>query len=81
VDEFKREVAHNKLYSEVLRLYAICADEGVERYFDVDSEKNLGEKKRVLKLLNAGKDPDEIGRAYFDILEKLPHGGREGASW
>lgn len=80
-EEMKRFFENDKLYMELMKLYGECDDEGVMRYFDADSEKNMKKKITVLKRLNKGEDPDEIGQDYFDILEKLPSKSRKGASW
>ena len=46
-------------------------DNLVKRFFDVDSEKMLDKKIRVLKALKDGKSPGEID-GFYDILEKYP---------
>lgn len=74
-DEFKAEKEKQakikKLWSEVLALYSECKvkDDAIKEYFDTDSVKMLETKKKVLQALIDGKQPDEIGRDYWDILE------------
>lgn len=46
-------------------------DNLVKRFFDVDSEKMLDKKIRVLKALKDGKSPGEID-GFYDVLEKYP---------
>ena len=76
VDELKawaqKQAEHERLYDAVLDQRAACTDEGVYKFFDMESEKMLRKKLRVLQALNDGKDKEEIGDDYFAILEKLP---------
>lgn len=44
-------------------------DDGVQKYFDLESDKMLKKKVRVLSGLLNGKSPEEFGKDYFDILE------------
>lgn len=82
MDESMRKFFENdRLYMEAMRLYGECDDEGVMRYFDADSEKNLRKKIKVLKKLNDGESPEEIGDDYYEILEKLPDGDKGRGSW
>lgn len=82
MDESMRKFFENdRLYMEVMRLYGECDDEGVMRYFDADSEKNLRKKIKVLKKLNDGVSPEEIGADYYEILENLPDGDKNRGSW
>lgn len=46
-------------------------DDGVANFFDIESDKMLGKKIRVLQELRDGKSPEEIGKDYLDILEGL----------
>ena len=62
---------YEKLSREVEELWGECTDRGVEAFFDLYSDKLLSKKVKVLKALNDGKSPDEIGKDYYDILEKL----------
>ena len=43
----------------------------VKRFFDVDSEKMLDEKIRVLKELKSGKMPGDV-KGFYEVLEKYP---------
>ena len=43
----------------------------VKRFFDLDSEKMLDEKIRVLKELKSGKMPGDV-KGFYDVLEKYP---------
>ena len=72
----ERKIKNEKLRQEILNLLFSCDDEGVEHYFDFESDKMLEKKVRVLKALNEGKDPEDIGKEYFEILEnlKVPEG-------
>lgn len=73
LNEWARKLAERaKLYDAVLDQRAACTDEGVYKFFDMDSEKMLRKKLRVLQALNDGKNKEEIGDDYFAILEKLP---------
>ena len=56
----------NELWLEVSQ-----EDNLVKRFFDVDSEKMLDKKIRVLKALKDGKSPGEID-GFYDVLEKYP---------
>ena len=56
----------DKLWLEVSQ-----EDNLVKRFFDVDSEKMLDKKIRVLKALKDGKSPGEID-GFYDVLEKYP---------
>lgn len=69
----ERKVQEQALRQKVMELYEECAlfDDGVRTFFNIESNKMLGKKVKVLKLLKDGKDPDEIGKAYYDILEDL----------
>jgi len=49
-----------------------CTDEGVEHYFDFESDKKLKKKVHVLKKLVDGEDFQNFMQDYLDILEKLP---------
>lgn len=64
----------DKLYDEVIDLFIECSmmDEGVERYFDMESEKILNKKKRILTRIKDGEYGPGIGKEYFDILENIP---------
>lgn len=73
-EEIQREVHLEKLHDEVVDLFVECAfmDEGVARYFDMESMKNLSMKKRVLTRIKNGEHGPDIGAEYFDILEDIP---------
>ena len=43
----------------------------VKMFFDLDSEKMLDEKIRVLKDLKSGKMPGDV-KGFYDVLEKYP---------
>ena len=43
----------------------------VKMFFDLDSEKMLDEKIRVLKELKSGKMPGDV-KGFYDVLEKYP---------
>ena len=60
-----------KMREKVEDLYSRAAeiDDGVREYFDLESDKMLGKKIKVLSALINGKGVDEIGKDYFDILE------------
>lgn len=72
--EAKREYARAKLMEEVMELYADCydLDEGVARFFNVESEKMPKKKIRVLTRIKNGEHGPDIGDEYFDILEDIP---------
>ena len=55
----------------MVELLADCDDIGVQEFFNFESDRLLAKKVRVLKDLNDGKDPEEIGKDYYDILENL----------
>ena len=63
----------DKLRKKVIELYDSVAmfDDVVAGLFDVDSDKMMEKKYRVLKALDEGKNPEEIGKDYLDILEKI----------
>mgnify|MGYP007070206610 CR=1 FL=1 len=58
------------LKSKVEMLFSLCTDSGVEKYFDLHSNKMLKKKERVLTALNDGKEVSE--KDYYSILEKMP---------
>ena len=60
-----------KMREKVEDLYSRAAeiDDGVREYFDLESDKMLGKKIKVLSALIDGKGADEIGKDYFDVLE------------
>jgi len=80
-EEMKKFFENDRLYAETMWLYGECDDEGVMRYFDADSEKNLRKKIEVLKKLNNGESPEDIGKDYYEILEKLPDGDKYRGTW
>lgn len=43
----------------------------VKRFFDLDSEKMLDEKIRVLEELKSGKMPGDV-KGFYNVLEKYP---------
>lgn len=49
-------------------------DDDLLRYFDIDSDKLLDEKIKVLTDLKSGKPIKDIPN-YYDILELLPKEG------
>lgn len=72
----QRQIKIEQLRDELYGLLLDCTDEGVEQYFNFESDRMLEKKIRVLKRLNNGEGPDDIGKEYFDILEnlKVPEG-------
>ena len=69
--DMEKWVKMHELHDEVLKLYYDVDDEVVEEFFDVESMKNLKKKKRVLQMIKDGKGKEDIGKDYYDILEKL----------
>lgn len=73
--EFKKEREKQrkikKIWNENISLYGKCRkiDDGIDKYYDMDSVKMLEKKKKVLRALIDGKKPEEIGQDYLDILE------------
>ena len=74
----KKMMERQKLYREVVDLFEEVStfDDIVGEYFDLDSERMLPKKKRVLQALVDGKTREEIGRDYLEVLEnlKIPDG-------
>ena len=68
---FGQLIQRDKLRDEMARLLFDCDDIGVEEFFEFESDAMLEKKIKVLKALNEGKSPDEIGKEYYDILENL----------
>lgn len=58
---------------EIMSLLPLI-DEPMLRFFDIDSDKMLDEKIKVLKDLKAGKTIAEIP-TFYDILELYPADG------
>lgn len=73
---FEMMKRRERLRSEMLELLPEVSDidEGVAEYFDIESDKMLSKKIRVLRELKDGKSVEEIGKDYFDILEKFDKG-------
>ena len=75
-DRIKKKDEAQKEWDDVATLYfqlvGLLNDRIIERFFDLESTKNLKKKKRVMQELVNGKTPIEIGKDYLDILEKLP---------
>lgn len=59
-------------WMKVVELFEACTDEEVLMWFDLDSEKMLNKKIRVLTAINEGRTAEEIGPEYDEILEKKP---------
>ena len=61
----------NKISNEVNKLWMECEtfDDGIRFCYDMNSDKMMFKKKKVLQALIDGKAPDEIGKDYWDILE------------
>ena len=62
----------DRMRDAVIRYYSELndLDMGVAEFFDVESDRMMDKKLRVLKALHDGKSPEEIGKDYLDILEK-----------
>ena len=67
LENLQKELAKSELYEQVMLEYLKCGDETVKKWFDIDSEKNLKKKLKVLRDINAGKDVS--GKDYREILE------------
>ena len=60
------------LRNQIEDLLVECTDEGVEHYFNFESDKKLKKKVSVLKRLVNGEDFENYMEDYLDILEELP---------
>ena len=75
-ETIKKKEEGQREWEDVANLYfqlvGLHGDQIIEKFFDLESTKNLKKKKRVMQQLVDGKAPTEIGKDYLDILEKLP---------
>ena len=71
MDEIKEMERKSRLWDKVVELYDEVADfdDGVRKYFDIESDRMLEKKFKVLNALSEGKSAEELGKDYFDILE------------
>lgn len=72
-EQNKKEIQQMMMMGDVVRLYYEVSDydDVIREYFDVDSKKDLKKKIKVLQMVKDGMGPGDIGKPYYEVLEKL----------